>query len=190
MVFYMEFFEPFLTALSLCADCFAVSLCSSVSIRHIDRKHIMKLAIFFAIVQTGLLAGGWLFGKLFLGLIQTVSGIIGGALLIYVGFSMLMEGVRDRSECHKLNGWRNVFLAAIATSIDALAVGAAGAMNPHATLSSDLTLIISCFVLTFASVCAGILGARFIGRAFGRWAEIVGGAVLLGLGVSFILGSL
>ena len=186
----MDFFEPFLTALSLCADCFAVSLCSSVTIKHISRKRIFKLALFFAVVQTGLLAGGWLLGHVFLGLVQKLAGIIGGALLIYVGFTMLMEGLKDKTEGHDLNGLRNVLIAAVATSIDALAIGAAEAMNTHAGEGATTILTASCFVLTFISVCIGILGARAIGKAFGRWAEIVGGSVLLGFGISLIVSSL
>ena len=186
----MEFLEPFLTALSLCADCFAVSLCSSVSLKKIDKKHILKIAAFFAFVQTALLAGGWLFGNLFLELFQKLSAFVGGALLIYVGASMLKEGLKDGGEPHNLNGKRNVLIAAVATSIDALAIGAAEAMNTRASSFSDIILCASCFVLTFISVCAGILGAKFIGKAFGRWAEIIGGAVLLGFGVSFIVGAL
>lgn len=186
----MDFFEPFLTALSLCADCFAVSLCSSVTIKQISRKRIFKLALFFAVVQTGLLAGGWLLGHVFLGLVQKISGIIGGGLLVYVGFTMLLEGLRDKTERHDLNGLRNILIAAVATSIDALAIGAAEAMNTHVGEGATAVLTASCFVLTFISVCIGILGARAIGKAFGRWAEIIGGAVLLGFGVSLIAGSL
>lgn len=186
----MEFLEPFLTALSLCADCFAVSLCSSVSLKQISRKQILGIALFFAFVQTGLLVAGWLFGSLFMDLFRKLSGIIGGALLIYVGGSMLMEGLKGKSECRNLNGSRNVLIAAVATSIDALAIGAAEAMNTRSSIESDIILSASCLVLTFASVCVGIFGAKFIGRAFGRWAEIIGGAVLLGFGISFIIRSL
>ena len=179
-----------MTALSLCADCFAVSLCSSVSIKKIKRKHIFRMAVFFAIIQTGMLVAGWLFGTLFLDIFRTISGIIGGALLVYVGGSMLREGLQNKPECRNLNGKRNVAIAAVATSIDALAIGAAEAMNTRAGITSDIVLTTSCFVLTFISVCAGILGAKYIGKAFGRWAEIVGGAVLLGFGISFITASL
>lgn len=186
----MDFFEPFLTALSLCADCFAVSLCSSVTIKHISKKRIFKLALLFAVIQTGLLVAGWLLGHIFLGLVQKISGIIGGALLIYVGFTMLMEGLKNKTERHDLNGLRNIFIAAVATSIDALAIGAAEAMNTHADAGTVTILTASCFILTFFSVCIGITGAKAIGKTFGRWAEIVGGAVLLGFGVSLIVGSL
>lgn len=185
----MGFFEPFLTALSLCADCFAVSLCSSMTIKKIKKKRIFKLALFFAVVQTGLLVAGWLLGSIFLELVQKLSGIIGGALLIYVGFSMLMEGLKNRTEGHDLNGMRNIMIAAVATSIDALAIGAAEAMNAHASSSGNIILTASCFVLTFISVSIGILGAKVIGKSLGRWAEIAGGAVLLGFGVSLIVTS-
>lgn len=184
----MEFLEPILTALSLCADCFAVSLCSSVSIKKIEKRQIFKLALCFAIIQTSLFLAGWLFGSIFLGLVQKISNILGGALLIYVGFTMLLEGLKNESECRDLNGLKNIIIAGVATSIDALTVGAAASMHGSQANAANTVLAITLFVITFISVVAGILSAKVVGKSLGRWAEIIGGAVLLGLGVSFIIG--
>ena len=127
--------ESLLTAVSLCADCFAVSLCSSVTLKKIDWKDALKVAAVFALIQTGLLLLGHLAGSLLAGAVHTVSDIIGCVLLLYVGGSMILEGVKGKGEEHNLNGVRNIIIGGIATSIDALAVGAAQSMGKEPAIA-------------------------------------------------------
>ena len=96
---------------------------------------------------------------------------------------MLIEGIRGKAEVRNLNGWRNIVLGGLATSIDALAVGVAESMDGHGILP----LAVSVFVITALSVVIGLRGGRAIGARFGRWAEIAGGLVLIGIGVSVLL---
>ena len=183
----MGMLESILTAVSLCADCFAVALCSSVTLKKIDWKDAGRVALSFAIIQTALLLAGWLFGSLFAGMVHTVSHIIGCVLLLYVGGSMLLEGIRGEGEERNLNGMKNIIIGGVATSIDALAVGVAQSMGgKEGKEGSIATLAISVAVVTLISVIAGILGGRAIGRKCGSVAEIAGGAVLIGIGVSFL----
>lgn len=177
--------ESILIAISLCADCFAVSLCSSVTIRDVNRRTVLRTALAFAIIQSGLLLAGWLFGNLFVGMIERVSHIIGFLLLLYVGGSMLVEGIRNKQEAKDLNGLKNVILGGVATSIDALAVGVAQSMSCQ-TWPGFAPLLISVFIVTAISVIGGIRGGTALGSRFGRWAEIVGGLVLIGIGVSLL----
>ena len=181
----MVLLEAILVAASLCADCFAVSLCSGVTLRSARWGEVLRVALAFAVIQAGLLLAGWAFGYLFVGLVEKISHIIGFLMLLYVGGSMLIEGIRGKEEVRNLNGWRNVLIGGAATSIDALAVGVANSME-ESGWSGFLPLLIAVFVITALSVVIGLRGGRAIGKHFGRWAEIAGGLVLIGIGVSLL----
>ena len=182
----MGIWEAILVAVSLCADCFAVSLCSGVTLRDVSWKRVLGVALAFAVIQAGLLAVGWAFGYLFVGLVEKISHIIAFLMLLYVGGSMLIEGIRGKEEARNLDGWRNVLVGGVATSIDALAVGVAQSME-DVSFSGFLPLLLSVFAVTALSVVAGLKGGSAIGVRFGRWAEIGGGLVLLAIGVSVLL---
>lgn len=184
--FVMGILESILVAASLCADCFAVSLCSGVTLRQARWREVLRVALAFAVIQAGLLLAGWAFGYLFVGFVERVSHWIGFLLLLYVGGSMLIEGIRGKEEVRNLNGWRNVILGGIATSIDALAIGVANSME-ESGWSGFLPLLIAVFVITALSVVVGLRGGKAIGTRFGRWAEIVGGLVLIGIGVAVLI---
>lgn len=173
-------------ALSLCADCFAVSLCSSVTLKTIRWREVARVALAFAVIQTGLLVAGWAFGGLFVGFLDKVAHIIGFLLLLYVGGSMFIEGVKGEEEVKDLNGLKNVIIGGIATSIDALAVGISLSMDKE-PWSEVCPLAIAVFVVTALSVVAGIWGGKTIGCKVGRWAEIIGGLVLVGIGVGVLV---
>ena len=181
----MAIMESILVAVSLCADCLAVSLCSGVTLKEVRWRQILGVALAFAVIQAGLLLVGWAFGSLFAGMVERISHIIGFLLLLYVGGSMLIEGIRGKAEARDLHGWRNVVLGGLATSIDALAVGVATSME-DVSWGGFLPLLIAVFAVTALSVIVGMRGGRAIGVRFGRWAEIVGGLVLIGIGVSVL----
>ena len=175
-----------LFGLSLCADCFAVSLCSSVTLRRTGWKDMLPAALVFAVIQTGFLFAGWLLGNLVVTLVLKIARWIGLLLLLYVGGSLLLEGFKEDFEVHDMNGLLNLLLCGVATSIDAFAVGVSLAMSGEAA-SEMAARAVSVFVCTFASVLAGIAGGKAIGRRVGSWAQIVGGIVLIGIGVAIFL---
>ena len=182
----MTILEAILVAASLCADCLAVSLCSGVTLRNVRWGHILSVALAFAVIQAGLLLAGWAFGSLFVGAVQKISHIIGFILLLYVGVSMLVDGIRGEEEVRNLDGFKNVIVSGIATSIDALAVGVAQSME-DVSWTGFLPLLIAVFGITALSVVVGLRGGSAIGVRFGRWAEVVGGLVLIGIGISILL---
>ena len=182
----MGIWEAILLAASLCADCLAVSLCSGVTLRSVRWREILGVAFAFAVIQAGLLLIGWAFGYLFVGLVEKISHVIAFLMLLYVGGSMLIEGIRGKEEARNLDGWRNVLVGGVATSIDALAVGVAQSME-DVSFSGFPPLLLSVFAVTALSVVAGLKGGSAIGVRFGRWAEIIGGLVLIGIGVSVLL---
>ncbi|MBQ0128187.1 MAG: manganese efflux pump [Bacteroidales bacterium] len=181
----MEILESLLMAVALCADCFAVSLCSGVTVRNCRFNETLKVALLFGVIQTGLLACGWAFGSLFVGFVEKASHIIGFLLLLYVGGSMLVEAIRGEEEIRDLNGLRNVIIGGIATSIDALAVGVARCMAGTG-IKGMSHLLVAVFAVTVLSVVIGIEGGKTIGKKSGRWAEMLGGLVLIGIGVSLL----
>lgn len=188
----MGIWQAIIMAVSLCADCFAVSLCSSVTMKSTGWRGTAPVALGFAVIQTGLLLAGWAFGNVFVGLVWKISHLIGFLLLLYVGGGMFMEGVKalrcgDCDEARDLNGLRNIILGGIATSIDALAVGVSQSMVPETRGWDGFSpLVWSVAVVTAASVVAGMASGRAIGKRFGHWAEIAGGLVLVGIGVSLL----
>jgi putative Mn2+ efflux pump MntP len=182
----MGILESILVAVSLCADCFAVTLCSSVTLKDLRWRSVARVALAFAVIQSGLLLAGWAFGSLFASYVIKVSHFIGFGLLLYVGGSMLLEGIRGKEEVRDLGSWSKIAVGGIATSIDALAVGVAQSMEDTAW-HAFLPLLVSVFVVTALSAVLGICGGRFIGRRVGRAAEILGGCVLIGIGVSLLL---
>lgn len=183
----MNIIEALLTALSLCADCFAVSICSGTGIRPKDSSSgILKAALAFAVIQTGLLVAGWLLGNAFISLVSAVSGPIGCVLLLYVGGSMIHEALKGKCEAHDLGSWKSLIVGGLATSIDALAVGGAESMKGSSAGSGIVALAASVFAVTALSVVAGLRFGSRLGMNFGKWAEIAGGAVLCGLGISML----
>lgn len=183
----MGFILTILFALSLCADCFAVTLCSSVSVRGISGGRILRIALVFGVVQAGLLALGWAFGDLFVSYIEKVSHIVGFLLLLYVGGGMVKEAFDKDSKSLNLSGLKNVLLGAVATSIDAFAAGISLSMDSGAgrEIAGKTAAVFVCTVI--ASV-AGMKGGQTLGRKFGSTAELVGGIVLIILGLLVLFG--
>lgn len=99
---------------------------------------------------------------------------------------MCIEGFKGESEQRDLNGWKNVILGGIATSIDALAVGISLSMAGQ-VWGATLPEAISVFVCTTLSVVIGIPFGKKIGEKVGRIAEIAGGFVLIGIGISVLI---
>ncbi len=178
----MGIVESILIAVSLCADCFAVTLCSGVTLGRIEARSVARVAAVFAVIQSGLLLAGWLLGALVAPLVVKASHVIGFLLLLYVGGSMLWEGIKGKDEVRNLSGWKNVILGGIATSIDAFAVGAAGAVEGSG-FRGIVPLLVSVFAVTALSAVLGILGGRAAGARAGSAAEIAGGLVLIGIGI-------
>lgn len=177
-------------ALSLSADTLVVSMCGSVTLGRITFGKVAKVASVFALMQTALLSAGWLFGASVVKYIESIAGVVGFLLLLYIGVNMIRGALKKGSdESVNLSGIRQLLLAAVATSIDAAAVGVSQSMSGAGT-SGTVLLLAAVFICTLVSVTAGISAGRAIGgirgRNVGRIAEIAGGAVLTVIGLSFL----
>ena len=171
-----------LTAISLCADCFAVSLATGLTLGKAGRKKILLVALVFAIIQTGLLLAGFFFGELISDFVWRISGWLAFLLLLYVGGSMILEGIKGGENALNLSGLKSIAIAGVATSIDALSVGAAEAFSGN-DFKGIVPLSVSVAVITALSVILGLYGARMVPARYGRIAEVAGGTVLIIIGI-------
>ena len=183
-----------LLGISLCADCFAVSLCSSFLLpREEMKKKVWTVAAVFAVIQTGLFLGGWALGTFateliseYVGHFEKVAHVIGFLLLLYVGGEMFIDGVRGKSDHLNLDGIKSMIVGGVATSIDAAVVGLSMSMD-EAKWADIAPVALFILVFTALSVIVGMFSGGFVGRKLGHSARIVGGLVLIGLGVNILL---
>ena len=183
-----------LVGISLCADCFAVSLCSSFLVSREElKKKVWTVAAVFAVIQTGLFIGGWALGTFateliseYVGHFEKVAHVIGFLLLLYVGGAMFLDGVRSKSDHLNLDGFKSIIIGGVATSIDAAVVGLSMAMD-EAKWTDIAPVALSVLVFTALSVVVGMFSGSFVGRKLGHSARIIGGLVLIGLGINILL---
>ena len=181
-----ETIKDILLSASLCADCFAVAVCASVSMKKVPVSEVLKIALIFAVIQTSFLFVGWAFGDFIARYVIKFVRYIGMGLLVFVGGSMIHEAFSE-SESQNLSGLRNIVLAGIADSIDALAVGISMSMAGR-ELDGMTVPIVAVSVITALSVIVGIKGGTVIGCRAGRPAAVAGGIVLILLGINILVG--
>lgn len=181
----MGFAELFLIAIGLSMDAFAVALCQGLNMRRINYRHAAVIALFFGGFQALMPLIGYLVGSQFEQYIVSVDHWIVFALLIFIGGKMIYEAIRgegDDGNCDQLN-LKQLFIMAIATSVDALAVGISFAFL-RMSIAGPITLIgCTTFVLSFLGVG---LGNRF-GSRYQKKAEIAGGIILILIGTKILL---
>ena len=182
----MEIIESILLAASLCADCFAVSLCSGTLLKERKARRMAMIALAFAIIQTALLFAGWAMGSFIYKYVFRFARWLAFGLLLYVGGGMLFGGIKGDEDSRDLGSLGGIVLAGVATSIDAMAVGAASSLD-GISLAGMAAPLASVFVVTFLSVVAGLYGGNVLGSRFGRWARIAGGLVLVGIGAGVLI---
>jgi manganese efflux pump family protein len=175
----MSFLTNFLLALGLSMDAFAVSMSSGTTIRPFQLKDALKLAVFFGGFQALMPVLGWLGGSAVSGFVSDYAPWIAFLLLVFIGGKMIYEALYGSpdSKISSLS-YSVLFVLAIATSIDALAVGISFAFLKTPILEP---IIIIGSVTFFTSFCGAILGYR-IGHFFENEVEILGGLILIGLG--------
>ena len=177
----MTFAEILLLALSLSVDSFVVSLGGSVTLGRINIWKILSVAAVFGIVQAVCLFAGWISGYSIVAYVSKIAPYVALVILSYLGVRMIISGARGNDESVDLAGFRNMILAAVATSIDAVAVGVSLAMGdmefPDAATATVLTLAI-----TVLASAIGISLGSASGRIFGRAAKIAGGIILVFIG--------
>lgn len=183
----MGFIEMLLIAVSMSMDAFAVSVCKGLSVRQIQPKHALSVGLWFGGFQGLMPVIGFALTALFSGYIESVSSYIAFALLAFIGVNMIREALsREEEEIDDSFGFRTMLTLAIATSIDALAVGVTLNLEHANILIAAPLIAVTTGVLSPIGLKVGnLFGARYKSRA-----ELVGGLVLVGLAVKFLLAGL
>ena len=188
----MGFVELFLLGVGLSMDAFAVAVCKGLGMHRISYKHAVIIALFFGGFQALMPLIGWALGTQFESFVTPVDHWIAFVLLAFIGGKMLWDAFHEEKDdedgcgCDKTDGCldlRELTLLAVATSIDALAVGITFAFLQVDIVPAIVTIGITTFVLSLVGV---IVGNQF-GSRFERPATIAGGVVLILLGVKILL---
>ena len=182
----MSFYSLLLLAVGLCFDTFAVSLSGGVGQRF-RAGTITKIVLVLAIAQTAMLLIGYLLGDLIYDYIKNIDHWIAFILLTLVGGKMILESFeKEKKSVVNFHSNSVLFIVALATSIDAIAVGISLAMENLS--QTDLTIGSSMvFVITAVAAVVGLLSGNRLGKYIGRRAELVGGLILIGIGVEILL---
>ena len=180
----MNTIELFLLALGLSMDAFAVSVCKGLSLGHIRLRHMLIAGAWFGGFQALMPALGYFLGSFFSVYIVQYNYWISCLLLILIGGNMIREAVSGEEEKEDDDfGVRTMVLMAIATSIDALAVGITFAFLNVSILPAAGIIGVTTFVIS----AAGIYIGAFFGSRFQKWAELAGGIILILIGLKILL---
>ena len=178
--------ELFAIAVGLSMDAFAVAVCKGLGMRHFNARVALVLAVLFGGFQALMPLLGWALGSQFLWLIEPIDHWIAFVLLAFIGGKMLFDalhGEEEESGTVDRIAWGEFFMLAVATSIDALAVGISFAALSVDIVPSVCVIGVTTFVLTLVGVGVGM---KF-GSRYERTAQIVGGVVLIAIGVKVLL---
>jgi manganese efflux pump family protein len=184
-----EFLSTFLIAIGLAADCFAVALGGSMSMRKIRYLQVFRTGLAFGAAQTLMPVIGWLVGRTVIDYVAGYDHWIAFALLAVIGGRMIREAFHEKEERKEGADISRGFLLltlAFATSIDALAVGLSFAFLDTNILLAGLLIGVVAFLVTHLGFYLG----RKAGALLGRNARIAGGIILVGIGLRILLSHL
>ena len=188
----MGIIELLLVGVGLSMDAFAVAVCKGLGMSRVNWKHAAIIALFFGGFQAGMPVIGWALGTQFAALIAPVDHWVAFGLLAFIGAKMLWDAFRGEGECSDCADgagdagaldYRELVMMAVATSIDALAVGITFAFLGVSVWAAAAIIGVTTFALSFAGVA---IGNQF-GARFEKPATIAGGIVLIGLGAKILL---
>ncbi len=191
----MEMWELFVIAVGLSMDAFAVAICKGLSVQKVKPVHAIVTGLWFGGFQGLMPLVGYLLGTSFADMIKSVDHWVAFVLLAIIGGNMIRESLSKDGEeeegcdcgCGEKKGdgfgVKSMFPMAVATSIDALAVGVS-----FAFLSVKIVPAISFIgVITFVLSAVGVVVGNVFGSRFKSKAELAGGIVLVGMGIKILL---
>lgn len=184
----MNLAEIFLLAVSLSMDAFAVSLCKGLALKKIGIKNCAIVGLWFGSFQVLMPMAGYFLGSTFADKITSIDHWIAFVLLAIIGGNMIKESFeKDGEKVNDSLGFKTMFVMAIATSIDALAVGVSFAFTdfqPEWFVYIAFALI---GVTTFTLSAAGVKIGNIFGTKYKSKAEFAGGLILILLGLKILL---
>ena len=186
----MGLLELFLIAVGLSMDAFAVSVCKGLSVRTLKAKHAVLCGLYFGGFQLLMPLIGYALGVRFQSLITSIDHWIAFVLLAWIGGNMIRESraADDEDEAAPSDGQvkhKELLVLAVATSIDALAVGVTFSMVELSVSIWLAVCLIGC--TTFLISLGGVYVGNVFGAKYKNKAEFVGGTILILIGVKIIL---
>ena len=179
----MGIIELFLFAVSLSMDAFAVSVCKGLSVKTLRPRHGVIAGLYFGGFQALMPLIGWLRGRQFEGLIKSVDHWVAFVLLALIGANMVRESFGKDEEVNDSFSFKTMLPLAVATSIDALAVGVTFAFLEVQILPAIALIGVTTFTFSAAGVKIGnVFGVRFKSKA-----ELAGGVILILLGIKILV---
>lgn len=180
----MTIFELFILAVGLSMDAFAVAVCKGLAIGKIRGKHVLIVGLWFGGFQALMPLIGYLLGSRFAAYIAAVDHWIAMILLSLIGANMIRESLdRDPEHVNPSLGFKTMAVMAVATSIDALAVGVT-----FAFLEVRILPAVSFIgVITFGLSALGVKIGSIFGTKYKSKAELLGGVILILLGIKILL---
>ncbi len=182
----MQLTDILLLAVGLSMDAFAVAICKGLALKKITLKNAGVVGVWFGGFQALMPLLGYLIGRLFAGVIQAASSWIAFILLVLIGGNMIREAFdQEEEETDAALGVKTMFLMAVATSIDAMAVGVTFALT--GTYGNIFVSVLIIGITTCLLSMAGVKVGSVFGARYEKKAEILGGVILILLGLKILL---
>lgn len=179
----MDIIQIAIIGLGLAMDACAVSIGKGLTLRRVHLRHILSVGLWFGGFQALMPIMGYLLGRSFTEYVESIDHWIAFGLLLLIGINMIREAF-GKEESHNSDfGFRTMLLMAIATSIDALAVGISIAFM-HVDIWIAAAVI---GIVTMAISSIGILLGAKIGAKIGSKAGALGGIILIAIGVNILI---
>ncbi len=186
----MDFITLLLLAVGLAMDAFAVSVCKGLSMKKAGLPQSLVVGLWFGGFQALMPLIGYYLGIQFIGFISSWDHWLAFGLLALIGANMIRESFQNEEDTqahqhHKsdLNP-KDMFIAAVATSIDALAVGVSFATMENVNIWLNVAVI---GVVTLLLSVVGVKAGNFVGKKMASKAELVGGLILIGIGIKILV---
>ena len=180
----MSLLELFILAIGLSMDAMAVAICKGLSVPKLRLKHAIITGLYFGGFQAGMPLIGYFLGRQFSEYIVAFAHWIAFVLLGLIGANMIKESFGDAEECDCSFCPKAMLPMAVATSIDALAVGVTFALLPDVNITAAVSFI---GIITFTLSAVGVYIGHLFGARFKSKAELTGGIVLILMGCKILL---
>lgn len=184
----MDIFEIIAIAVGLSMDAFAVAVCKGLATRELSAKHYIIVGLWFGGFQALMPVIGYFLGSMFADYIEAFDHYVAFALLVLIGANMIREAFSEGDEVSGSLGFGTMLLLALATSIDALAVGITFSFE----LDTGKIFIAAGIIgaITFALSALGVKVGNVFGNKYRSKAETVGGIILILIGIKVLLSGL
>ena len=181
-----EFITLFVLAVGLSMDAFAVAVCKGLAMKKMSWKNAVIVGLWFGTFQALMPVIGYFLGVSFADRIKSVDHWIAFVLLAFIGGNMIHEALDKSNTPDSDNSFsiKTMFVLAVATSIDALAVGITFALLPNVKI---ITAILSIGAVTFILSAIGLKAGSLFGLKYKAKAEFTGGLILILIGLKILL---